>query len=58
MADGKPGREKVGGLAKIQGSIVKGKTAHGGPKFQGIAVGMADETVINLPGKMGGEGTA
>jgi hypothetical protein len=47
--DGQPGGIEVSGLAEIQGGVVKGQAAGGGPEVQRIAVGAAGEAAVELP---------
>ena len=44
-------------VAEIQGGLMNGQAADGCPEIQWVAVGSAGEAVIDLPGKMDGEGT-
>ena len=53
---GQPGRNEVNGLAEIEGGVVKGDAADGRPEVEWIPVGATGEAVVDLPGKMDGEG--
>ncbi len=48
--------DEVGGVAEIEGGGVKRKAADGSPEVKQVAVGVAGEAAVGLPGEMDGEG--
>ena len=56
MRGGQPGRIEVQDAAEIQRGMMQGQAADGRPEIQCVAVGVAGEALIDLPGKMDGEG--
>jgi hypothetical protein len=58
MRGGLQGRFKVQDVAEIQCGMMQGFAVGCCPEIQTVTVGLAGEAVIDLPGKVDGEGPA
>ena len=57
MGGEQPGGIEMRDVAEIESGLINGQAADGRPEIQCVAAGSAREAVIDLPGKMDGEGS-